>query len=354
VLGILSTPGGSPAQAHDRSRPAFDPPTGVGPGTTVKDPPGPRSVGAGEPAGLRSHWTGTCPVPVQDHYQKYDWNEQAKCGEDWGIHGQLVTLRNDSDITVFVNEWYGADWHGATSIAPHKTTVLPVWGSIFSTTLFIGACHPGSGGPRTCRSGPRNQRANVEVLRWEQVGANSRGLMFVRDENSIGIPARSASTYTALNLGEYPVQIRWSTLGRDKWVDLPPKGQIKDIPGGDAYGRKEFGTGNVGLVQFIPTAREPGADIYDLITREQALPATMTLLDGSWCRVHLQNISSNHLLFHSWHVPYFVSSGGLSLDPGESGTLVIKPPSFLITAIVGLPDPGGRGQVKATNWTRCP
>jgi hypothetical protein len=53
-------------------------------------------------------------------------------------------------------------------------------------------------------------------------------------------------------------------------------------------------------------------------------------------------------------LPYFVASGGVSLDPGASATLVMKPPSFLITAIVGQPDPGGRGQVKATNWTKCP
>jgi hypothetical protein len=231
---------------------------------------------------------------------------------------------------------------------------MPVWGSILSTHLFIGACHPGSGGPGTCRTGPRNQKANVEILHWQEVPPNSRGLLFVRNENGIGIPARTASKYTAVNLSEFPVQIRWSALGRDKWVDLAPMGQIKDIPGGDAYGRKEFGTGTVALVQFIPTAREPGADIYDLITREQQLPATMTVLDGSWCRVQLQNISANHLSFHSWHLPYFVASGGVSLDPGASATLVMKRPSFLITAIVGQPDPGGRGQVKATNWTKCP
>jgi hypothetical protein len=290
---------------------------------------------------------------IKNHYIKYDWNEQTKCAGGWGLEAQLVTVRNDSNIPVFANEWYGSDWHGQTTIAPHKTIVMPVWGTLFSTSLFVGACWPGPGGPGTCQSGPANKKANVEIVRWVEVPSNdSRGLMFLREENGIGIPAVHGSKYTAVNLSEYPVQLHWAALGRDRWADLAPKGRIDNIPPGDAHGRKEFGTGAVALVQFIPTPNESGAEIYILPPARET--TIMTPLDGSWCRVQLQNVSSNRISLHSWTVPYLVTSGGLSLDPTASGTLVMKPHTLLITAIVGLPDPGGWGRVKATNWTKCP
>jgi hypothetical protein len=105
-------------------------------------------------------------------------------------------------------------------------------------------------------------------------------------------------------------------------------------------------------VQFIPTPHENGADLYVLVTRGDS--AIMTPLNGSWCRVQLQNVSSNRVVLTSWTVPYVVTSGGVSLDPGASRTLVMNPGSLLVTAIVGLPNPGGSATVKATHWTRCP
>ena len=353
TLGVvLSTLEESPPHAH--ARPSTKPRTGIGPGTKVSHPPGPSSVGAGEPVKLTSHWTGTCPVVIKNHYNKYDWNEQTKCAGGWGFEAQLVTVRNDSNIPVFANEWYGSDWHGQTNIAPHKTIVMPVWGTPFSTSLFVGACWPGPGGPGTCQNGPANRKANVEIVRWVEIPTNNaRGLMFLRDENAIGVPAAHGSKYTAVNLSEYPVQLHWSALGRDRWVDLAPMGRVENIPPGSVDGRKEFGTGAVALVQFIPTPHERGAELYPLVTHG-GRGAVMTPLNGSWCRVELQNVSSNFVALVSWIVPYVVTSGGLSLEPGASGTLRMKPASLLITAMVGRPHPEGFATVKATNWTHCP
>lgn len=354
TLGIvLSITEESPPHAHARAPARTNPRTGIGRGTKVSRPPGRSSVGAGEPIKLTSHWTGTCPVVIKNHYNKYDWNEQTKCAGDWGFEAQLVTVRNDSNIPVFANEWYGSDWHGQTTIAPHKTIVMPVWGTPFSTSLFVGACSPGPGGPGTCQNGPANRKANVEIVRWEEIPSNnSRGLMFLRDENAVGVPPTRGSKFTAVNLSGYPVQLHWAALGRDRWADLAPMGRVENIPPGSVDGRKEFGTGAVALVQFIPTPHESGAELYPLVTQGQG--AIMTPLNGSWCRVQLQNVSSNRVVLTSWKVPYAVTSGGLSLDPGASGTLVMRPPSFLITAIVGLPSPGSFATVKATNWTNCP
>jgi hypothetical protein len=353
TLGIvLSVTEKSPPHAHARAaRPSTNPPTGIGPGTKVKDPPGPKAVGAGAPAGLTSHWTGTCPVLIQNHYNKYLWNDQTKCAGEWGTEGQLVTLRNESGIPVFANEWYGSDWHGQTTIAPGKTVVMPVWGSILSTSLYLGACHPGSGGPATCRNGRANQKANVEVVHWREIPAFH--LLFVRDENGIGVPPSRGAKFTAVNLSEYPLQLHWAALGRDKWVDLAPMGKVENIPPGSVDGRKDFGEGAVALVQFVPTPHEPGAELYPIITNGEH-GGVMTPLNGSWCRAQLQNVSSNRVSLTSWKVPYVVTSGGLSLDPGASGMLVMRPPSFLITARVGQPMPGGSATIKAISWTKCP
>jgi hypothetical protein len=303
---------------------------------------------------LTSHSTGTCPVAIQNHYNKYDWNEQVKCAGDWGFEAQLVTVRNDSNVPVFANEWYGSDWHGQTTIAPHKTIVMPVWGTLFSTSLFVGACWPGPGGSGTCQNGPANKKAHVEIVRWEEIPTNmARGLMFLRNENAVGVPAIRGSKFTAVNLSAYPVQLHWAALGRDRWVDLTPMGRVENIPPGSVDGRKDFGEGGVALVQFIPTPHEHGADLYYLPPRGEG-GAIMTPLNGSWCRAQLQNVSSNRVSLTSWHLPYVTASGGLSLDPGASGTLVMRPRSFLITGLVGLPSPGSSATIRATSWTHCP
>jgi hypothetical protein len=365
VLGaVLSTLDDSPPPAHAKlslrksskfpTRSRTSPPTGIGPGTKVKDPPGPSSVGAGEPAGLTSHWTGTCPVLIQNHYNKLDWNEQTKCAGGWGVEGQLVTVRNDSNIPVFANEWYtGGFWHGQTTIAPHKTVVMPVWGSL-STSLFVGACWPGSTGPGPCTNGPHNRKANVEIVRWQEIpSTDTRGLLFVRDENGIGVPATRGSKFTAVNLSEYPLQLHWEALGEDRWVDLAPNGKIENVPPGSVDGRKEFGEGAVALVQFIPTPHERGADLYHILNRGEH-GGVLTPLLGSWCSVQLQNLSSTYVGLTSWHVPYVTTSGGLSLAPGASGTLVMRPRTFLITGRVGQNNEGDFATIKATNWTKCP
>ena len=346
--------------SHASARPTTNPSTGLSSGVKVAHPPGPTSGGASAPSGLTSGWTGTCPVQVKNHYIKYDWNEQTKCAGGWGSHAQLVTIRNASNLPVFVNEWYGSDWHGQTTILAGQSVIMPVWGTIFSTSLYVGACWVGSGGPGTCQNGTPNQTANVEIVSWEEIpqGQNSNGLMFVRDENSMGISARNGSSYTAVNLGDYPVQLHWPELGRDRWVDLPLKGRIENIPPGDIYGRKEIGTGAVALVSIKPIPRPDGEDLYSLVSPSErgGVPpfAYMTWLNGSWCSVHLENLGPKPVILQSWNVPY-VGSGGkdLFLVKGASGTLVMSRGTLFLTGHVGTGSTGEFTLVKATQWKQC-
>jgi hypothetical protein len=339
--------------SHANARATMDPPSGLGPATKVANPPEPGSVVAGESvAGNRP--TGPCWVDIRNNYDKYDWQQQTDCGKNWGTEAELVTLRNDSKLTVFANEWYAGAWHGETPISAGQTVVMPLWGSIFHTALRLGTCWQGPGGPGTCQGGPADQRAKVEVVNWDSVPTHrARGLMFVREENGIGAPGLHGSKYTAANVGRYPVQLHWPALGRGRWVDLPAQGKIENIPPGDVEGRKEFGTGAVALVQLIPTPHEDGPDLYFLVPGSGDT-ALMTFLDGSWCSATIQNLSNNRVILTSWHVPYISTSGGLSLDPGASGTIVMKQPTLLITGIVGLPNPRGFATLKATNWKKCP
>lgn len=350
VFGVFLDESPSHATAH----PSTNPPTGLGPGITVANPPGPDSVGAGAPPELTKQGTGPCWVDIRNEYNKEDWQQQTACARNWGQKEWLLTLRNESQLTVFANEWYAGKLHGETPISPGQTVVMPLWGSIFHTSLWFGTCWQGPGGPGTCQSGPGGQRAKVELLNWEEVSGNlNRGLMFVRDENAIGAPPSRGSKYTAVNVGRYPVQLNWAALGRGKWVDLPVEGKIENIPPGDVNGRKDLGSGAVALVQLIPTPHEQGADLYSLVPGPR-YSGVMTPLDGSWCGATIQNISNNRVVLTSWDLPYITTSGGLSLDPGASGTMVMRNPTFLITGVVGLPNPQSFATLKATNWKKCP
>lgn len=348
------------AQSVPTKSPAKSPASGIGPGVKVDNPPASNSGAASAPAGLKRGWTGTCRVQIRDHYRKYVWDEHTKCGEEWGFHDQLVTIRNSGHQPVFVNEWYAGDWHGQTTILPGQTVVMPVFETPFSTALFVGACWQGSGGPGTCKSGPHNRTTNVEIVRWQEIprGSGANSYLLIRDANAIGLSAMRGSSYTAVNLGDHAVQLHWPELGRDRWVDLPLKGRIEKIPPGDMNGRKDFGSGAVALVDFVPVPRERGEEIYRLVTPSErtGVPpfAHMTFLNGSWCSVHIENLGPARVILQSWIIPLLKPGGNdLSLEKGATGTLKMNRGTLLITGHVGTGSTGEFTLVKATAWKQC-
>lgn len=324
------------------------PTTGNGRGTSVPNPP-PKDTAA-----VLSHNVGRCAVPIRNSYDKLDWQAQTKCVQNWGLSGQLITVKNESTVPVFLNEWYGWDLHGETPVLPGQSISMPVWGAL-ANSIYVGACWPGPGGPGTCQNGPEHQHAIVNFIRVDPVPENS--LLFVRDENGQGIPAVRGKSWAAVNLGRYAVQLHWPALGRDKWVDLPVGGRVENIPPGDIKARKDFGTGAVALVQLIPTPHERGTDLYRMVTpngRDGLIPyATMTVLNGSWCSVHLQNLGPESVRLQVWSVPYLVPSGDdLSLADGQSGTLTVRN-TLLVTGVVGRAEMGNFTTLKATDWRKC-
>jgi hypothetical protein len=330
-------------------------PTGIGPGTKVADPP-PATV-----ASEHKNNVGRCEVAIRNHYRNDDWGPQTKCASNWGDTAQLVTIKNESTtVPVFVNEWYTGVLHGQTTIMPGQTVIMPVWGAL-TTSLYLGACWPGTAGPGTCQAGPDNQKAVVHIISFQPVpqGKNDNGLMFIRETNSMGFSSVHGRSYTAMNLGDYPVQLHWAQLGRDTWVDLPLKGRIENIPPGDISGRKAYGTGAVGLVSFVATPHTEGGEFYRMVSPSErgGIPpfAYMTWLNGSWCSVHLENFGPARVILQTWAVPPLVTSAGpdLTLEPGASGVLRMKN-ALLVTGHVGGGSTGDFTRLKATGWKKCP
>jgi len=341
---------------------------GPGPGTAVSDHPGPSSVGASaKGGGFGPNGTGLCQVPVRNTYDRHQWREQAKCayggGDRW-----LVTIRNSSGLPVFVNEWYGAGWHGQTTIPAQQSATMPMWNGI-SPQLWVGTCWPRADQPGTCQAGAPDRYADVYIERWQN--ANDVRELWIRGDQfhppaSISFPMTGA--VVAINNSAFPVELNWRALGTNergehKYVTIPPKGHSQPIPSdrGDVtvFGKKDLGNGEVSRVTFAPTGGQP-VELYRLTTpgENTGIPpyAEMTWLNGSWCSVHLENIGPELVILHTWYVPPYINSSGkdLWLRVGQSGTLDIKKGTVLITGHVGTANTGDFTTLKATAWKQCP
>jgi hypothetical protein len=333
---------------------------GNGPGIKVAHPPGPNTGVVPGQKVLAANQSGLCRVNIRDHYNKYLPDDQVKCAGEWDGYW-LVTMRNDSSVPVFVNEWYFGDWHGQTTILPYQTAIVPLFGTPFSTALFVGACWTGSGGPGTCQAGAANKFANVSIVHWSNVSPDPRraGQLWFREQEGIAVSARTGPV-VAMNNSPFPIELHWPALGRDIWVTVNPKGHSGPIPAPDLEGRKAFGNGEVAVVTLAPTG--PGEDpehLYRLITPTYltGVPpyAEMTWLGVSYCSVHLQNLSSHSISLFTWYFPgYLNQSGpGLTLGIGQSGTLTMRSGTALIAGHVGTAVAGEFATVKATDWKKC-
>jgi hypothetical protein len=306
--------------------------------------------------------TGVCQVPIRP-YRGNNPNDRRECVGGWGWSGRwLVTIRNGSDARVMVSEQYAGHAHGETTIPPRQTVIMPLYDTVFplSTSLVMTACTT-DGHIGGCVVGSHPPTASVHIERWQHVGP-STFQMFVRDTASIGLSANHGRSFVAVNNSLYNVQLHWSQLGHGNWVTIPPKGHSQAIPPGDVEARKDYGSGEVASVSFTVTPHENRDDLYRLTTPTEntGVPpyAIMTFLNGTWCSAQIKNLGPVRVILNSWLPPGtfpFALQGGpaLTLDPGDTGTLRMKPATIIVTAIIGDHETGDFATVQATDWKKC-
>jgi hypothetical protein len=83
VFGVTSAPSGASRLPGIKNTTG---PIRAGPGIEVANPPESQSR-----ATLTSGETGTCEVPIENTYDRFEWKLQAKCAAGW-VDGQLVTI----------------------------------------------------------------------------------------------------------------------------------------------------------------------------------------------------------------------------------------------------------------------
>jgi hypothetical protein len=328
--------------------------------STASTQPGTGKATSGQPP-FGAEQTGVCQVPITTYQGGNNPDDRKECVGGWGWSGRwLVTIRNDSDARVMVSERYAGHSHGQTTIPPRQTVTMPLYETVFplSTSLVMTACTTDDrvGG---CVVGPHPPTAPVHIERWQHVGSFQ---MLLRDTASIGLSASHGRSFVAVNNSAYDVQLHWSQLGPGNWVTIAPKGHSQAIPPGDVEARKDFGSGQVALVTFTVTPHDRGDDLYRLTTPTEntGFPpyAIMTFLNGTWCSAQIKNLGPERVVLNSWLPPGtfpFAPPGGpvLTLDPGETGTLRMKPATIIITGIIGDHYTGDFTTVQAMNWRHC-
>lgn len=325
---------------------------------------GPSDVGArgrDDDASEASRPTGVCEVPIRDSYNRDDTHDHVQCSGDRDFRPWLVTIRNASDVAVFVNEWYLDGWHGQTTIPARQTKTLPIFAL---ADLWVGACWPGES-PGTCQRGTPFRFATVEILSW--VDATHMNELWIRGDWEP--PAQGGSTgdswAVVINNSEYPVRLTWPDLGtneRGEWnyVTVPPDGRTQPIPPGRGVkGKKDFGNGEVARVTYAATGGGENPDIYHLVVtggRHGAGPEVpVTWLDGSWCSVHFHNLGPKGVVLMPWIFPPLIEGGrNLLLPVGHSGRLSFSRGTLHINAFVGSSSDGEFTRVRASDWRKCP
>jgi hypothetical protein len=164
---------------------------------------GPRAVdarGSGEYDPVRP--TGVCAVPIRDSYSRHDIDNHVNCSEGRTLKPWLVTLRNASDVSVSVNEWYLDGWRGQTTILPKETQIVPLFSLV---ELWGGACwQPAGAQPGVCQPGPPGQHAALEIVRW--LDASDLRELWIRDFNR-GVSTPEDTFSVAINSSEFPVEL---------------------------------------------------------------------------------------------------------------------------------------------------